>query len=408
MKVSFTIARDIAAKVVCALVLATVLVLVAAGIASAAAPPTPATVTARFPSGEPAAPNVTATAAILIDAGTGEILYSRNANARLPMASTTKIMTAIVVLETLDPKTKVKVSANAVSVIGSKSRLAKGEVMTVEELLHALLIISGNDAAVALAEAAGGSVSHFVEMMNEKAKELGLKNTHFVNPHGVNKPQHYSSAKDLATMAQYARKFPLFRHIVDSKGFCLPTLPGQAPRRWDSGNELVNRVGWVDGIKTGSTPYARYCLVASGTREGVSMISVVLGASTTDVRWNESLALLTYGFDLRPRTLLVDRGEPVMDLDVPDLMGRRVTLVAEKAMAIRLSKKQTVTRSVVIYREPAVPVSAGEVFGRMDLTLDGKSLGSVNLVAAQPVTRPTLHMLVYYWRASSPLRFLLR
>jgi D-alanyl-D-alanine carboxypeptidase (penicillin-binding protein 5/6) len=211
-----------------------------------------------------------------------------------------------------------------------------------------------------------------------------------------------------ATMAQYARRFPLFRHIVDSRGFCLPTLPGQKPRRWDSGNELVNRVGWVDGIKTGSTPYAKYCLVASGTQEGVSMISVVLGANTSEARWNESLALLTYGFDLRPRTLLVDRGEPVMQLAAPDLLGRSVTLVAERALAMRLSKKQTVTRSVVVYREPAVPVSAGEVLGRMDLTLEGRSLGSVDLVAAQPVTRPTLDMLVYYWRARSPVRFLWR
>lgn len=380
--------------------------LASAGSAFAATAVPDTTITASFPSGEPAPPNVTATAAILIDAESGEILFSRNANARLPMASTTKIMTAIVVLETLDPKAKVKVSANAVSVIGSKASLAQGEVLTVNDLLHALLIISGNDAAVALAEAAGGSVAGFVDMMNAKAKELGLKNTHFMNPHGVNKSGHYSSARDLATMAQYARRFPLFKQIVDSEGFCLPTIPGQPPRRWDSGNELVNRVGWVTGIKTGSTPYAKYCLVASGTREGMSMISVVLGANTSDVRWNESQRLLEYGFSLRPRTLLVDRGEPVLALDVPDVMGRTVKLVAGGTLTVHLKKNDVVTRSVVIDREPAIPVSVGEVFGHMQFTLAGKSLGSVNLVAAQPLARPTLDMIRYYWRARSPVRLI--
>ena len=202
------------------------------GSALAATPAPDTTITASFPSGEPSPPTITATAAILIDADTGAILFSKNANTRLPMASTTKIMTAIVVLETLDPEQKVTVSANAVSVDGSKASLVKGEVLTVDQLLHGLLIISGNDAAIALAEAAGGSVKGFVGMMNAKAKEMGLKNTHFVNPHGVqpkgaDSGNHYSSAKDLALMAQYARKYPLFREIVDSESITLPAAPGQ-------------------------------------------------------------------------------------------------------------------------------------------------------------------------------------
>lgn len=402
MRLSRAVTRAVSA-VVFTSVLVTVILLALAGSVSAVTLPAPTTVKAIFPSGPPAPPRVTSSAAILIDGETGEILFSRNANARLPMASTTKIMTAIVVLETLDPKAEVRVSANAVSAIGSKARLAQGEVMTVEQLLRALLIISGNDAAIALAEAAGGSVAGFVDMMNQKAAALGLKNTHFVNPHGINKERHYSSAKDLATMAQYARRFPLFRQIVDSKGFCLPTLPGQQPRRWDCGNELVNQVGWVDGIKTGSTPYAKYCLVASGTQEGKSMISVILGASSSEVRWKESLALLEYGFRLCPRTLLVDKGEFLLELEPADVMGRKVRLVAENALSMRLSADQVAMRTVVIYREPTVPVSAGEVFGRLDIALDGRTVGSVNLVAAQPVTKPTLDMLLYHWRVRSPL-----
>ena len=307
------------------------------------------------------------------------------------------------------------VSANAVSIDGSKASLVKGEVLTVDQLLHALLIISGNDAAIALAEAAGGSVKGFVGMMNAKAKEMGLKNTHFVNPHGVqpkgaDSGSHYSSAKDLALMAQYARKYPLFREIVDSESITLPAAPGQQKLRyWDhNGNELLMDVGWVTGIKTGSTPYAKYCLVASGTQDGISMISVVLGADTSDLRWRESRRLLEYGFSLHPKNVLVSKGEQVLALDAGDVMARTVRLVTDGALAVRLFKGDVVTRSVVIDRQPTVPVAAGEVFGHLQFTLAGKPLGSVNLVAAQPVTRPTLRMLVYHWRASAPVRLLPR
>ncbi len=391
------------------LVAVTVALLAVTGSALAVTGVPDTTITASFPSGRPSPPNVTSTAAILIDADTGEIVFSKNANARLPMASTTKIMTAIVVLETIEPDTKVKVSANAVSVIGSKASLVQGETLTVEQLLRALLIISGNDAAVALAEAAGGSLSGFIDMMNAKARDMGLENTHFVNPHGMNKSGHYSSARDLAMMAQYAQRFPLFREIVDSESISLPTLPGQAPRSWDhNGNELLMKFGWVTGIKTGSTPYARYCLAASGTRDGLSMISVILGAESSNVRWNEARRLLEYGFSLHPRTVLVSKGEHVLDLDAGDVMGRTVSVVADRALTLRLVEGDTVTRTVVIDRRPAIPVRVGEVFGHMQFTLQGKPLGSVSLVAAQPVTKPTLRMVLYHWRACSPARLLPR
>ncbi len=388
-----------------------VTLLVATGSALAIATVPDATITAAFASGEPVLPEVSATAAILIDAASGEILFSKNANARLPMASTTKIMTAIVVLETLDPQQKVTVSANAVSVEGSKASLVKGEVLTVDQLLHGLLIISGNDAAIALAEAAGGSVKGFVDMMNAKTKEMGLKNTRFVNPHGVqpkgaDKNNHYSSANDLATMTRYAQQFELFREIVDSESITLPAAPGQQkPRYWDhNGNELLMDLGWVTGVKTGSTPYAKYCLVASGNRDGVSMISVVLGAETSDIRWRESRSLLEYGFDLRPRTVLINPRQEIVDLELTDILGRSVTVVSDRSLAARLHKGDIVTRSVSIDREPSVPVAAGEVLGHATFRLAGTTLGTVNLVAAQPVTRPTLRMIVYHWRACSPVR----
>jgi D-alanyl-D-alanine carboxypeptidase (penicillin-binding protein 5/6) len=362
------------------------------------------TIAPVFPDGEPDPPVITATAAILIDMDSGQILYSRNANARLPMASTTKIMTATLALESLALDTKVTVSAGAVGTAGSKAALVKGEVLTVEQLLNALLVVSGNDAAIALAQAAAGSVQAFVERMNEKAKALGLSNTHFVNPSGLNDGKHFSSAKDLATLTQYAMKNPTFRRIVDTREYVLPTLDDNTPRKFDNQNELLHKLPWVIGVKTGSTPYAKFCVVAAGTKEGVSLIAVVLGASEDEIRWKEAEALLNYGFSLYPRTILVDRGQLIAELAVPDLLGRTVRLVTDRPLTVRLFKADVVTGSVKLEREPILPVDVGEAFGAIEFTANGKSLGSVTLLAAQPVPKPSLTMIMRYWREFWPPR----
>jgi D-alanyl-D-alanine carboxypeptidase (penicillin-binding protein 5/6) len=388
--------------------IAAVIAAVSPAAASTLVPDT--AVRASFPSGEPAKPRITATAAILIDAGTGEILFSHNANARLPMASTTKIMTALVVLEHLDLDTEVTVSANAVATIGSKTMLVRGEVLTVEQLLNALLVVSGNDAGVALAEATAGSVEGFVEMMNAKAKTLGLSNTHFVNPCGLHKTKHFSSAKDLATLAQYALKNPVFSRIVDTRLFDLPPIPATPPsteetlRKFDNQNELLHRYAWVTGVKTGSTPYAKYCLVASGTVEGVSLIAVVLGAEEDATRWNEAKALFDYGFGLYPRTVLVNRGQAIAELDMPGLVDRKVRLVTDRALVARLSRTDAATGTVTLSREMIFPVNVGDVFGTIDFTLDGKDLGSARLLAAQPVAKPTVKMILEHWKHARPFQ----
>jgi D-alanyl-D-alanine carboxypeptidase (penicillin-binding protein 5/6) len=366
------------------------------------------TITASASSEKPAPPRISATAAILIDQDTGEILFSHNANARLPMASTTKIMTAVLVLETLELDAKVTVSANAVATIGSKSSLQRGEVLTVEQLLNALMVVSGNDASIALAEAVAGSVEAFVERMNAKAEALGLTNTHFVNPCGLNNKKHFSSAKDLATLAQYALRDPVFSRIVDTIYFSLPPLAAVPPatketlRDFDNQNELLKRLTWVTGVKTGSTPYAKYCLVASGSLEGVSLVAVILGAEESEIRWKEARSLLEYGVRLYPRTLLVDTGEAVAEVDVSDHLGRRVKLVAAGPLVARLSKTDVVTGTVRLDRALVTPVHVGDVFGVLEFTLDGESVGSVGLIAAQPVERPTIQVMLDYWKHLRP------
>jgi len=366
------------------------------------------TVTAIFPSGAPAPPRITSKAAFMIDADTGDYLFSHNANARLPNASTTKIMTAILALESLELSQQVTISRNAVSTIGSKSRLVAGETLTIEQLLYALMVVSGNDASIALAEAVSGSVAAFVEKMNARADELGLTNTHFVNTCGLNNKKHFASAKDLAFLAQHALRDPVFARIVDTIDFALPPIPAVPPatedtlREFDNQNELLKQMDWATGVKTGSTPYAKYCLVTSGMKEGVSLIAVVLGAQEDATRWKEARALLEYGLSLYPRTLLVGKGELIAEVDVADPIDRPLRLVTDRPLLARLSQNDEATSRVTLLRDLSLPIRAGEIFGTMDFVVDGTIIGSVDLIAASPVERPSVDMVLEHLRTQGP------
>ena len=268
----------------------------AAHTLTGSAPPT----TIPQSSGTQAAPSplvIHAKAAIVIDMDSGQILYSHNANARRAIASTTKIMTTILTLETLPLDQVVTVSARAANVGEQSLGLKAGERLTVEQLLYGALVHSANDAAFALAEACGGTMEAFVRRMNEEASQLGLSNTHYVNPDGLDAVGHYSSARDLATLARYAMQNPEFRKIVSTVNYSL-TLPGKSqPFVFRNVNKLLGSVSWVTGIKTGSTNDAGFCLVASGTQDGTSVISVVLGEPSWTPTWVDSKALLEYGFE---------------------------------------------------------------------------------------------------------------
>jgi len=351
---------------------------------------------------EPSPPAITATAAIVVDMDSGRIVYSHNANARLPMASTTKIMTAVVVLESLPLDTKVTISGEAASTAGSSLGLQRGAVLTAEQLLYCLLVPSANDAAVALAQATAGSIKGFVDMMNAKAKSLDLSNTHFVNPSGLHAEKHFSSAKDLATLTEYAMQDPVFRRIVATHAYDLPRPGQEAPRKLKNHNALLGWHAWVTGVKTGSTPYADYCLVASGTKDEVSLVSVLLGAEDDDTRWSESKALLEYGFARYSRTVLADQGRLVTELDAPHSLGRKVRLVAGQTLVASLFEGDVVTSTATVDRDVALPVEVGDVYGTIEFTLEGEKIGSVDLVAAQPIERVTLAMLLSQWQEQLP------
>lgn len=343
-------------------------------------------------------PSIASPAAILINMQTGKVLYERKARVRRPMASTTKIMTGILVLENMDLDTRVTVSQKAAQTIEPKTWLKEGDVLTVEQLLYALLLRSANSAAVALAEACSGSVEAFVTLMNSKAKELGMTDTKFVNPNGLDKTGHYSTAADMARLGQYAMANQEFRRFVSTKSYTV-SLPGRSkPIAFESTNKLLGRLSWVTGIKTGLTPKAEQCFVGSGTKDGVSVIVVVLGQPVPDVCWNESKALMEYGFSQYRHVTLMNEGVAVAETTVPYQLDGRVELLTEGAVEMELFKDDEVITSIALDRPLVLPVTAGESFGRVVLTAGGETVGTVNLVANRSFGATTLgSKLAYYW-----------
>lgn len=390
----------LAAVVVAVLLLA--VLLLAPSAALAADPLTPSvdqsfTVRAADTGNAPAVPRITAKGAILVDMATGTVLYSRNADTQLEMASTTKMMTAILILESMSLDQQVKVPAAAASMTGSVLGLKKGESFTVEQLLYMMLVPSANDAACTLAIAQAGSVSAFVTEMNDRAQKMGLANTHFVNAWGLHAEGHYSSASDLSKIASAAMQNATFRKIVSTREYTVPLAGGITNRVIKTSNELLRDYDWVNGIKTGSTPWAGYCLVSSATKDGLTLVSVVLGAKDENTRELESKSLLEYGFARCEKQDLVDEGVAVVDIPLADPLGREVRLVTGSAYSRRLLGEDEVTGSVKLGNDITTPVKAGDTLGELDFTQDGASLGSVKLVAAVSVGAPTLKLIMASW-----------
>lgn len=239
-------------------------------------------------------PKINARAAVIYDRKSKKIIWGKKENERRPMASTTKIMTAIVVLEHANLNDTVTVSKKSGGTGGSRLGLKAGDKITVENLLYGLLLVSGNDAAVALAEYVGGSVEGFAKMMNEKAEELGLKDTRFVTPHGLDMQEHYTTALELAKMADYALNIKKFAQIVNTKNITI-SINGRS-KNLKNTNELLGNLYGVNGVKTGFTNGANRCLVASVNRDGMNIITVVLGADTKKDRTNDSVKLIEFAY----------------------------------------------------------------------------------------------------------------
>lgn len=239
--------------------------------------------------------NLNARSCIVLDRNSKKIIFGKNEYNRVKMASTTKIMTATVIIENCDLSQTVTVSKKAAGTGGSRLGLKTGDKITIRDLLYGLLLCSGNDAAIALAETAAGSVQNFSNMMNNKAKELGLNNSHFESPHGLDSDNHYTTAYELALLADYALQNSTFRNIVGTKNYTI-TINGY-PKNITNTNELLGSLDGVYGVKTGFTNGANRCLVTSCKRGEMDIICVVLGCDTKNFRTQDSIKLINYTFE---------------------------------------------------------------------------------------------------------------
>ncbi|HHX25044.1 MAG TPA: D-alanyl-D-alanine carboxypeptidase [Firmicutes bacterium] len=340
-------------------------------------------------------PYVTARSAVLIEATTGTVVYGKNERMRMHPASTTKIMTALLAIELGDTESTVLVSGKAAGIVGSSLWLRKGQKMKLGDLIRGTMLKSGNDGCVAIAEHIAGSEKDFVRMMNVKARKLGAMNTRFGNPHGLTEPNHYSTAFDLALMARYGLKYPLFADIVSTREAEVTLTQGESEekRKLANTNWLLWSFEGADGVKTGTTAAAGYCLVASATRNGVQFISVVLDS---DARWSDSARLLSYGFDKFHVMTFAEKGRTLTKIRVEGGMEPEVGVMPEDDMRIIVPRALShLIEERIILDEPLIaPVGSGQTIGRLAIVFDKEELARVNLVAETSVAKLTLPRLI--------------
>ncbi len=360
-------------------------------------------------------PQPLAQAALLMDSDTGQILYQKNIDRKMYPASTTKIMTTLLALENSSLDNPVTVSRRAAEIGGSRIGLQPDEQVLMKNLLYILMLSSANDAAIAIAEHVGGSVENFAEMMNNRAKELGARNTHFVNPHGMPDKNHYTTARDLALISQKAMQNITFRRIVSTLTYKverkknmskellsqvekLESIYGPVQEDFYNHNKLLGNGNYsysgANGIKTGYTVDAGQCIVASAKREDREMIAVVLNTQGVNL-WTDAAMLMDYGFDNFTSVELVKPQEMITDVVVKH--GTK-NAVLETAGFFNynfpVGEKQQVDRFVELDDNINAPLKEGDKLGELVLTADGQELGRVPLQAVYPVA---CNIKSYWW-----------
>jgi serine-type D-Ala-D-Ala carboxypeptidase (penicillin-binding protein 5/6) len=330
----------------------------------------------------PAPEGIEAESWIVVDARSGDALASHAAKKTLPIASTTKLMTAYVAMKEL-PLKKIVRAAPYHPVYGeSLLGLKAGERVSVRDLLYGLILVSGNDAAHTLAVAAAGSQERFVRQMNRYAAALGLADTHYANPIGLDEVGNYSTAADLATLTRRLLRDPAFAEIADSRTALLRSL--RPPRRIDSLNHLLEMASWATGVKTGHTFDAGYVLVGSGEKEGVGLVSVAIGAPTDETRFSDNLALLEYGFSQYRRRLPIRRGQDLADPEIR-YSGGRLPLRAERTLQVGVRRGQRLDLRVQAPQEVEGPIRGGARLGSATVFVAGRRAGTVPLRAARAI-----------------------
>jgi len=327
-----------------------------------------------------ATPGISAEAGVLMEFSSGDVLISENAYERLPMASTTKIMTALVALENCGDLSRiVRISEKAVGIEGSSVYLKAGEELTMEQLLQALLLESANDAAAAIAVEIAGDIPAFAEKMNETAQRLELKDTHFTNPHGLDEDGHFTTAYDLARLTCYALRNADFQRIVSTYKTTIPMSGGEGTRVLVNHNRLLKSYSGSIGVKTGYTKRCGRCLVSAAERDGVTMIAVTLNDPDD---WRDHSAMLDYGFSRYAMTTLAESGE--YSYSFPCLGGTSQTVTAANRDEIRLPlpvDHGEVSVTVEANRYLCAPIYEGDEVGELIFRLEDTVLARIPLYA---------------------------
>ena len=335
----------------------------------------------------PAPPQLAASSWILMDANSGRILAEHNADERLPPASLTKLMTAYLVERELDRGTinltdMVNISENAWRTSGSKMFIEVGDRVSVDNLLHGIIIVSGNDASVAMAEHLAGGEAPFADLMNQHATRLGMNDTHFMNATGLPHENHYSTAHDMARLSRYIiNDYPEHYAIYSQRNFSFAGI--DQPNR----NRLLWRDPTVDGLKTGWTTEAGYCLVASAQRDGMRLISVVMGTSSEEARAQESQKLLSYGFRFYETMKLYERGAVLATPRVwgGDINELRVGVDEEVFMTLPRNRNEELRARLNLDADIQAPVAVGDDVGTLEVYLGEEMVGERQLVALENI-----------------------
>lgn len=350
-----------------------------------------------------AAPSLLCNTAVLIDATTGTILAEKNADKKMYPASLTKIMTAILAIEMGELSDVIKVDDDTpYEIEGSHIALEPGEILTLKDMLYALMLPSANDAALAIAKHYGGSEEDFVKMMNNKAKELGAINTNFVNPHGLHDDNHYTTAADLALITKYAMKNETFRTIVKTKRYEIKQTNKKSEIRYFANlNKLVHNSGYnqiyVDGayispeyeyatgVKTGYTPEAGNTLVASAEKNGTQLILVTMNGVSLEM-YQDAHNLFNFGFNEYESATLIDKNTFVQNIKVQNGDSKEISAITESDFTTLIEKNsENKIESKIVLNEITLPLKQNDKVGKIEYLLDGKVIGTVNLITPTEV-----------------------
>jgi D-alanyl-D-alanine carboxypeptidase (penicillin-binding protein 5/6) len=338
--------------------------------------------------------NISSKSAILMDVSSGQILYEKNAHDKLPPASVTKVMTMLLCVEALDSgqiklDDKVQISDTSAGMGGSQIFLEQGETQDVNSLLKGIAVASANDACVAMAEHVAGSVEGFVDMMNTKAQELGMKDTHFANTNGLPIDNHYTSAHDIALMSRELLKHESINKYLTTWMDEVIVGKKQIKVGLANTNKMIKHYKGSTGVKTGFTQEAKYCLSASAKRGDTHLVSATLGAETSPERFKDASTLLNFGFANYESVKLCSKDDNMATLTLDKAEDNKVSLVAKENLTVLIKKggNKDFTREIKINENPSIPTTKGTVLGQVEVYQGKKMVGAVDLVNTKDINK---------------------